>query len=124
MKPLKSQLQKHFIDQEIHWIQRAKQDWLLLGDKSTKFFQTMATIKKRYNTIRKIKDVQGNYFEDQLGIAQVITREFESRFKSDPACNSSLAIPLSADISDTENEFLTKEITDQEILDAFKQISP
>lgn len=79
MKPLKSQLQKHFIDQEIHWIQRAKQDWLLLEDKSTKFFQTMATIKKRYNTIRKIKDVQGNYFEDQLGIAQVITREFESR---------------------------------------------
>lgn len=84
----------------------------------------MATIRKRHNIIRKIKDIQENYFDDQLGIAQIITREFEGRFKSDLACIASLAIPFSTDISDTDNKFLTKEVTDQEILDAIKQINP
>lgn len=89
-----------------------------------KFFQSVATIRKRHNTIRKINDAQRNWFDDQLGIAQVITRKFDGRFKSDPTCNPSHAIPFSTDISDTDNDFLTKEVRDQEILDAVKHISP
>lgn len=35
---LEYKLDRKFIDQEVHWIQRAKQDWLLLGDMNTNFF--------------------------------------------------------------------------------------
>lgn len=80
MEPSISQIQRKFIEQEVHWIQRTKQDLLLLGDRNTKFFQTMATIKKRHNTIRKIKDAQGIWFDDQPGITEAITKEFENRF--------------------------------------------
>lgn len=33
--------------------------WFLLGNRNTKFFQTKATIRKRRNTIKKIKDAKG-----------------------------------------------------------------
>lgn len=74
--------------------------------------------------IRGIKDTHWNWFDDQQGITQVITREFESRFKSDLSCNQTHAIPLSTNISNIDPGFLTKEVTDEEILNAVKQISP
>lgn len=49
---LKYQMETSFINQEIHWIQRAKQSWSLLGDRNKKYFQTMTTTRKQKNTIR------------------------------------------------------------------------
>lgn len=37
----------------------------------------MATNRRQKNVICKIKDAQGNLFEDQDGILQVITKEFQ-----------------------------------------------
>lgn len=44
---LKSQIERSFIEKEIHWTQRTKQSWFLLEDRNNKFFQTMTTIRKR-----------------------------------------------------------------------------
>lgn len=38
-------------------------------DKTIKYFQMVATMKKRHNTIRKIKDEHENWCEDQNDIA-------------------------------------------------------
>lgn len=84
----------------------------------------MATIRKKHNIIRKIKDAQGNWFEDQQGIMKIITKKFENRFKSDPSCNQHQAIPMSVDVSDMDNVFLTREVLDQEIHEDVKQLSP
>lgn len=124
MAPLKSQMEIG-----IHWSRNLldsthQQSWFLLGERNTKFFQTIATIRKRKYTIRRIKDAQGNWFDDQQGITQVITREFERRFKTDTLCNLNYALPFPTDVLETDNDFLTNNVTDQEILDAIKQINP
>lgn len=46
------------------------------------------------------------------------------RFKGDDSVYPIEAFALSRDISDTYNEVLTKDVSDQEILDAVKQINP
>lgn len=71
-----SQLEMYHIKQEIHWTQRARKSWIQLGDRNTKYFQPVETIRKRYNTIWRIKDAQGNWFDDQAGISRPITNEF------------------------------------------------
>lgn len=35
------------MEQEIYWTQRARQNWIALGDKNTRLFQIAATIRKR-----------------------------------------------------------------------------
>lgn len=99
---LKSHL-KNYIEQKIHWAQRAKQSWLQFVNRNKNFFQTMATIRKGRNFIWKIKDKQGDLFEDQDGISRVITRAFQKRFKADKIVNPLQAIPLSRDISVADN---------------------
>lgn len=107
------------IEQEIHW-SRAKQLRLW---KNYKFFQK-ATIKKRKNTIWKIKDTQGIWLEDQDRISQVITKEFQKRCKVDDTVNPIQEISLSRDITEAESEFLTKDVINEEILEAAKQMNP
>lgn len=84
----------------------------------------MAIIWKRKNTICKTKDAQGNWFEDLDGISHAITKEFQNRFMSDNMVNSLQAIPLSRDIIDVDNEFLTKDVTNEDILETIKHINP
>lgn len=47
-------------------------------------------------------------------------KEFERRFKGNNSVNPIQAIPLSREISEADNEFLTKDVIDQEILDAIE----
>lgn len=67
-----SQVRQLSIEQEkLHWAPQAHKSWIAFGDKSTKHFQMVATIRKRHNTIRKIKDEHEYYFNDQNEILQV-----------------------------------------------------
>lgn len=58
-KSLRDELNHVLLCEEIMWAQRAKTNWLQLGDKNTKFFQTVATIRKKMNEITKVKDENG-----------------------------------------------------------------
>lgn len=69
-----------------------------MGDKNTKFFQTVANIQMRHNYIHKILDNNGIWTDDQNCIVQVFTREFQKRFCKDPNNKISVAVPLSRDI--------------------------
>lgn len=80
----------------------------------------MATNRNHRNA--KIKDEQGNWYKDQEGILQIITKEFRKRVKSDVSSN--LELPVSSrDIKEVDNELLTMEVSDVEILEAVKHIN-
>lgn len=54
-KCLREELNHVLISEEIMWAQRAKVNWLQLGDKNTHFFQIMASIRKKRNEISRLK---------------------------------------------------------------------
>lgn len=46
---IKNQLNQALINEEIYWAQKARVNWLHLGDKNTKYFQSVTNIKKTRN---------------------------------------------------------------------------
>lgn len=46
-------------DEEIFWAQRAKQSWLALGNKNTRYFHKAATIRQSKNLIICLKNERG-----------------------------------------------------------------
>lgn len=101
VEQIKSQLERTYIEQEIHWAQHGSQSWFQLGDKNNKLFKIWP-LSGNGKTLRKIKDAQGNRFDDQESILQVITKEFQNRFKADMTIIPSHAISLSRDITEED----------------------
>ncbi|KAM1365807.1 hypothetical protein ACFX1X_044484 [Malus domestica] len=47
--------------EETMWAQKAKVNWRQLGDKNTRFFHTMTTIRKKRNEIVRVKNNLGEH---------------------------------------------------------------
>lgn len=59
---IKNQINQVLVNEEIYWAQKAKVNWLHLGDKNKKYFQSVTNIKKKRNEIFKRKGHQGNWW--------------------------------------------------------------
>ncbi|KAL5555522.1 hypothetical protein UlMin_037758 [Ulmus minor] len=62
--------------------QRSKDSWLKCGDKNSKFFHRKASARKSKNSITGLVDINGNWCEEDEGIAHIIENYFESLFSS------------------------------------------
>ena len=51
------------------WQQRAKVQWLGLGDRNTKYFHTKVSERKKKNTILGLVDEEGNWRNSKEDIA-------------------------------------------------------
>lgn len=60
-RDLQDRIKELSIEQEIYSAQHAHKSWIQFDDKNTKYFQMVATIGKRHNSIRRLKDKR-NWF--------------------------------------------------------------
>lgn len=70
-RALQHQLEKYILEQNLYWAQRVQQIWTQMGDKNTKFFQILATTRKRHNYICRIMDEHGIWLEDKNVILHI-----------------------------------------------------
>lgn len=64
------------------WAQKARDNWLQLGDRNTKYFQTFANIRRKRNEISKVKDSNGPWWVKGEGLKEVFVQNFKLRFLS------------------------------------------
>lgn len=74
------ELDKLMADEELFWAQRAKQRWLDLGNRSSRYFHKMATIRNRHNRIICLKDERGVFVSDSHDIMNLFVRHFRNIF--------------------------------------------
>lgn len=105
--------------EEIFWAQKAKANWLKLGDRNTKFFQAQANIRKKVDCISKLQDSSGNWTNDEESIATILIQDFKKRFCQDTTLNTdnimnfiSVIEPV---INANDNFLLMQQVTDDEI---------
>lgn len=68
-------------EQEVYWAQRAKQTWMVMGDRNTSFFQRVASVRSRRNRIVLLKSEDRDLFSDQDAIEQMFVSHFTCLFE-------------------------------------------
>ncbi|XP_078174439.1 uncharacterized protein LOC144568085 [Carex rostrata] len=72
---LQIQHQKTLQMLESYWHQCSRVNWALLGDQNSKFFHAMAVNRKRMNTIRAIRNSQGEWLTEEPEIRKAFVEE-------------------------------------------------
>ena len=79
-----NQLRKEINDlldsEEIMWQQKAKVQWLGLGDRNTKYFHSKASERKKKNTILGLQNEEGSWCSSKEDIASIAMSYFEKLY--------------------------------------------
>ena len=69
--------------EEMHYMQRSRANWLMHGDRNTKFFHNFARARRKRNAILKLKDENGQWKEGDDVIKPLIRDYFSSLFETE-----------------------------------------
>lgn len=79
-KVIQEELHNLLAQEELKWKQRAKEAWLQLGDRNTKYFHSCATQKKGRSQVLKIKDIAGRWCHTKEDIEAAFNQYFTELF--------------------------------------------
>jgi len=71
----------HLFNQK-YWKKLARKEWLVDGDRHSRYFHQTMKVRKSRSKIIKIKDAFGVWIEEAPRIQQLFVHDFTSRFKS------------------------------------------
>ncbi|CAN1337225.1 Transposon TX1 uncharacterized 149 kDa protein [Linum perenne] len=110
--------------EESHWKQRAKQFWLVDGDRNTKIFHTIANSRQKFKQLDKLKDEAGSWVEGDDRIGDVAVRYFTNIF-STHGCNLGGVInAVTPMVKEADNNFLTAPFSFEEFRKAMFDMHP
>ena len=111
--------------EEIMWQQRAKVQWLGLGDKNTKYFHSKASKRKKKIMILGLEDEKGNWCNTEEGIADIVVSYFHKLYiASYPTRVAKVIATILTRVTSEMNQSLMKEFTKEEVEEALKQMHP
>ncbi|KAL0927631.1 hypothetical protein M5K25_001822 [Dendrobium thyrsiflorum] len=90
MKAIGMELQSVLARINSWWIQRAKCQWIQEGDSNSRFFQSVASLKRNCNRICSLKNSVGETLVDKVDIASELANFFEAKWGSKSAYGNSL----------------------------------
>jgi hypothetical protein len=123
MHQLESNLDDLLNKEEQWWAQRAKINWLLHGDKNSKFFHFKASQRHRKNTINFIQNTQGTNMTHNKDIQEVFLQYFNNIFTSSHPTNIQETINVVANKVTTQmKDYLSQEFTTAEVSYATHQL--
>ncbi|KAA3458727.1 reverse transcriptase [Gossypium australe] len=106
---------------EMYWEQRARANWLQLGDKNSAFFHKHASARRRINTINRLE----SEIYDELAINEAASNYFQNLFSSNGVGNLSyLLTGIGTNISSKINTTLLATYTVKEVYLALKGMGP
>ncbi|KAA3463975.1 reverse transcriptase [Gossypium australe] len=111
--------------EELFWEQRARVNWLRMGDRNMAFFHRSATHRKRKNLIKKLKNEVGSLVTKTDAIHNLATVYFKEMFLSKEVSNCDRLIEsFFPSITDEHNNMLMAAFREEEVAEAIKSIAP
>ncbi|XP_024155771.1 uncharacterized protein LOC112163728 [Rosa chinensis] len=120
-------LQILLYQEESFWRQRSKVTWLKEEDRNTGFFHRKAQNRKRKNMLQGLYDDEGQWFEDDAGIENVVTSYFSKMFQASEIDYEAVHTTLEAiqpSVSEEMNAQLCAPCTIEEVRRALFQMYP
>ncbi|CAA7024087.1 unnamed protein product [Microthlaspi erraticum] len=122
---LKNNLCLAYREEELHWKQKSRVNWLKEGDHNTKFFHATTKQRRARNRITKIKRSDGSWAENEESIKHTATDYFSSLFTSSNPQNFDDALRyVTAKVTPAMNTSLTKPPSNDEIKKAIADMNP
>ncbi|XP_038989856.1 uncharacterized protein LOC120113120 [Phoenix dactylifera] len=102
--------------QEIFWRQKSRAQWIVEGDRNTRFFHQATVIRRQQNRIRAIRGEDGQLSEDPDMIQRILGSFFRARWTEQTTGESTVGIPLpSIGVSEDETDALISPVSEREI---------
>ena len=79
-KILREELEGLLNKEEIMWAQKARNNWVLFGDRNTKYFQTVVRQRRIRRRIIHIKNEDGVLLEDPMEVENRLVNHFKASF--------------------------------------------
>jgi hypothetical protein len=125
IRSLQNEVDVALADEESKWRQRAKEQWLKLGDKNSKYFHACASQKNRRNKIHRVEDEEGQVCDSQEDIEAAFLHYYQNLFSTSVPGGVEEAIQgLERRVQPDMNAHLISDITDGEIEEAIFQMAP
>ncbi|KAL9675311.1 hypothetical protein QQ045_003513 [Rhodiola kirilowii] len=123
---LRGELDEWLVREELMWRQRSRVEWLREEDSNTKYFHFRASQRRKKNTVSRIKDSNGRWITDEVGICKEAVNYFSNIFKTsyqgdELSWEESLSI-IDSSVSSEQSEFLRAPFTQSEVQNAIIQI--
>lgn len=110
-------------EEEIKHLQRSHATWLKQGDRNTSFFQNFASMRKKINRIKKLKDGNGNWIDDPTALKSHIQGYFQYLFTTELINdNDDVIHKVNPCVTQAMNEILTASYTREEVRKALFSI--
>lgn len=106
------------------WFQKARSKWLFFGDRNTRYFHGVTTIRRRKNTYDVLQDTDGNWIGEREKIEEMVTSYFQDLFSNDTPREPmpiNGAFPL---LSKAELRLLNKRVTIKDIFNVVSHLNP
>ncbi|OMO59554.1 reverse transcriptase [Corchorus capsularis] len=109
--------------EEKYWSQRSRINWLRHGDQNSKFFHQSTIIQRQRNKILSLKVENEDWIENEDEILEVFTQYYEKLFttEGDRDWHNELEYVPQL-VTAAMNEEITKEVTEEEIMEAAFQM--
>ncbi|XP_038970577.1 uncharacterized protein LOC120104120 [Phoenix dactylifera] len=119
MGELRSHLALHdslLRQQEILWRQKSRVQWIVEGDRNTRFFHQATLIRRHQNRIRVIRGEDGQLSEDPDMIPRILESFFRARWTEEAGGVSPVDIRLpSVGVTEEETAALIRPVSEREI---------
>ncbi|KAI0524770.1 hypothetical protein KFK09_004155 [Dendrobium nobile] len=110
--------------EEMYWKQKATTKFLVEGDRNTKFFHSLANMKRVRNHVFKITNDDGVILEEEEAILQSGVDHFCKFFNKDQLQETSLnSYIIPCGISDTDNLHLTMVPSEEEVWNVMQTLN-
>ena len=106
-------------EEDLKWHQKAKETWLELGDKNSKYFHAWASQRRSTNKITFISDDRGNMITYPDAVGKIFLDFFQEVLTtSNPTRVKECTAVLSSVVSKAMNNDLMKDVTMEEVTQA------
>ena len=128
-KTMREELEVLLNSEETMWAQKARSNWILNGDRNTRYFQTVVRQRRARSKILHIKDEEGLLLEDPLENENRLVTHFKSPYKDTAllSVDSILSELQSFDIPKLSHQQcldMSRPVTSWEIEDTIFQLGP
>ena len=76
-------MKKILFQEKLTWYQKSWNNWLLFNDKNIKYFHASTIVQKKCNNVKKLKNDDGVWVEDDITFQSIAINFFEKLFSKD-----------------------------------------